>query len=411
MRVLFITPTLPVPTTSGAVRSFNLIKQLADRHEVFVLSFVQPSERELIDILKPYCQGMELVPFDGFEQPSKWHNRMRGWSLLLTSTRPRYVWTFPVEKLRQPLEALVQTVKPDVVHFEHLYLVELLSSIGDLPAVLGEQNVEFDVIKMQQETASNPVHKVRDQLAFKRMFAFETYWVRQFPVCLAVSDQDAALLRSFSGTTEIVLVPNGVDCQSFAPPSDGSERDDNHVLFFGTLNYGPNRDGIIDFCEATWPMVCAEQPEAVLEIVGINPPPDVLALGELPRVKVTGFVPDIRPTLWSATTSVVPLHWGGGTRLKILEALAAGCPTVSTSQGAEGLDLKDQQEIVIADTRAEFAQGILDLLANPEKRTRLSVAGRQAVKDQHDWAPIAARLEAAYLRAIELGHSHRTSSR
>jgi glycosyltransferase involved in cell wall biosynthesis len=143
-----------------------------------------------------------------------------------------------------------------------------------------------------------------------------------------------------------------------------------------------------------------------LEIVGINPPSDVLDLGRLPGVTVTGFVTDIRPKLWSATISVVPLHWGGGTRLKILEALAAACATISTSMGAEGLALRDQEEIVIADTHNEFAQSVVDLLANPRKRAMLSVAGQRAVATKYDWGPIARRLEAAYLRAIELRHRY-----
>jgi glycosyltransferase involved in cell wall biosynthesis len=405
MRILFVTPTLPVPTTSGAVRSFNLIKQLSDRHEVNVLSFIQPSEHDLLPTLEPYCKRMELVPFDGFKHLGAWHNRIRGWRLLLTSSRPQYVWTFPVETMRKPLEVLVQTLDLDVVHFEHLYLVELLPAIGDLPAVLGEQNVEFEAIKKLYAMAGNPVHRARDHLAYKRMVAFETNWVRRFPVCLAVSEQDAAILKTFAGATEIHLVPNGVDSQSFAPPGNGYERSPDTVLFFGTLNYGPNKDGILDFCRNIWPAVHAARSDATLEIVGINPPPEVLDLEKLPGVQVTGFVPDIRPKLWSATISVAPLRWGGGTRLKILEALAAGCPTVSTSLGAEGLELKDQREIVIADTHSEFAQQVLDLLNSSEKRADLSTAGLRAVRDQYDWAPIAERLEAAYFKAIALRHS------
>jgi glycosyltransferase involved in cell wall biosynthesis len=410
MRVLFVTPTLPIPTTSGGARAFNLIRELADRHEVFVLSFIQPSEHSLLPALEPYCKSIELVPFEGFKQVGKWRNRIRGWRLLLFSSRPQYVWTFPVERMRKRLERLVQTLDLDVVHFEHLYLVELLPALGDLPAVLGEQNVEFEVIRKLGGIANNPVHKVRDYLAYNKMRSFETHWVPQFPVCLAVSEQDANLLKPISGETELHLVPNGVDSRAFAPPKNEFKRCPNSVLFFGTLNYGPNRDGIIYFCENIWPAVHATRPDTTLEIIGINPTPDILALSKLPGVVVTGFVPDIRPKLWTAAISVVPLQWGGGTRLKILEALAAGCPTISTSLGAEGLDLREQQEIVIADTPHEFAQGVIDLLAHPDKRATLSAAGRRAVATRYDWGPIARRLEAAYLRAIELKHRNPSPS-
>jgi glycosyltransferase involved in cell wall biosynthesis len=402
MRVLFVTPTLPVPTKSGSVRPFNLIKQLADRHEIFLYSLIQPAEHDALSTLEPYCKGMELLPFEGFKQLGGWQNRIRGWRLLLFSSRPQYVWTFPVERMRKPLETLVQTLKPDVVHFEQLYVAELLPAVGDLPAVLGEQNVEFEVIRKLRGIAKNPVHRVRDDLAYNKMFAFETHWVRKFPVCLAVSEADANLFKTISGETEIHLVPNGVDSREFALSENESERHPNRVLFFGSLNYGPNIDGIIDFCRNIWPTVRTARPDVTLEIVGIDPPPNVLALSQLPGVEVTGFVPDIRSRLWSATISVVPVRWGGGTRLKILEALGAGCPTISTSLGADGLDLRKQEEIIIADSPEEFAQSVIDLLGSPDRRAMLSAAGQRAVATKDDWGPIARRLELAYIRAIEL---------
>jgi glycosyltransferase involved in cell wall biosynthesis len=309
--------------------------------------------------------------------------------------------------MQQPLRRLAQTRDFDVAHFEQLYLVELLPEVGDLPAVLGEQNVEFQVAKNLQQVASNPVHRIRDGLSWKKMFAFETYWAKQFPVCVTVSEQDAALLRETSGHAEIQVVTNGVDCQSFAPVADGPKRQTDTVLFFGTLNYGPNRDGIVRFCRDTWPIVHAKRPEARLEIVGIDPPPDVQALGELPGVVFAGFVPDIRTKLWTATMSIAPLRWGGGTRLKIVESLAAECPVVSTTAGAEGLELEDGTGIRIADRPEEFARAMLDLMDHPDKRAALAREGRQAVVEKYDWKSSARQLELAYDRAIRLGRQIR----
>jgi len=407
MHILFVTLTLPIPTSSGRTRPFNLIKQLATRHEVSVVSFIQPHEYSMLPALDPYCRRIELVPHESFKHLGKWHNRLRGWFFLLFSSRPRDVRTFPIETMREPLRRLVRTSDLDVVHFEHLFVTELLPEVGDLPAVLGEQNVEFEVIRNLQKISHNPIHKVRDQLSWRKMLAFETHWVQQYPVCLAVSEIDADLLKTVSGQAEVHVVPNGVDSQAFAPSSNRLERSSNTVLFFGSLNYGPNRDGIVYFCENIWPVVHTARPDANLEIVGIDPPPDVVALSKLPGVTLTGFVPDIRPKLWAAIVSIAPLRWGGGTRLKILEALAAGCPMVSTSAGAEGLDLRDHKEILIADTPDEFARAVIDLMEHPEKRAVLSAAGQQAVAAKYDWSVIAKRLEVAYARAIQLKNGSR----
>jgi glycosyltransferase involved in cell wall biosynthesis len=355
----------------------------------------------MLEALEPYCQRIELVPLRSFRHLGKWRNRVQGWLLLLLSRRPRALYTFPVRTMREPLRNMVQTSDLDVVHFEQLYLAGLRSEVRQLPAVLGEQNVEFQVIKNLQQVSSSPIHKIRDELSWRKMLAFETRSIRQFPVCLAVSEQDASLLREVSGDTEVHVVTNGVDSRVFAPEAAG-RRTPNTLLFFGTLNYGPNRDGIGWFCRDIWPMIHSARPDARLEIVGIDPPPDVMVLNELPGVKVTGFVPDIRSKLWTATLSIAPLRWGGGTRLKILEALAAGCPTVSTSAGAEGLDLEDEREILIADTADEFARAVTDLLQHPGKRAELSAAGQLSVAAKYDWSVIAQQLEKAYARAIQL---------
>jgi glycosyltransferase involved in cell wall biosynthesis len=384
------------------VRPFNLIRQLTTCHQVSVLSFIQPSEYRLLEALEPYCQRIELVPLESFRHLGKWRNRVQGWLLLLLSRRPRALYTFPVRTMREPLRNLVQTSDLDLVHFEQLYLAELRSEVRQLPAVLGEQNVEFQAIKNLQQVSSSPIHKIRDELSWRKMFAFETRSIRQFPVCLAVSEQDAGLLREVSGDTEVHVVTNGVDSRAFASRGRGIERRSDTVLFFGTLNYGPNRDGIRWFCRDIWPMIHSARPDARLEIVGIDPPPDVMALSELPGVEVTGFVPDIRPTLWTATLSIAPLRWGGGTRLKILEALAAGCPTVSTSAGAEGLDLEDGKEILIADTGDELARAVIGLLQYPDKWAELSAAGQLSVAAKYDWSVIARQLEKAYARAVQL---------
>jgi glycosyltransferase involved in cell wall biosynthesis len=400
MRILFVAPTLPIPTSGGRTRLFNLIKQLATRHEVSVLSFIQPHECDMLARVEPYCQYHKLVPFEGFQPLGKWRNRLQGWGRLLFSRRPPYAYTFPIERMREPLRELLRQHTFDVVVYQSLFVVELADEVRDTPTVLIEENVESGIAEQVFLQATNPIYGLRDWLMWQKLVAFERRWVRRFPVCVAVSERDAAVLGEMSPASQVYVVPNGVDSQSFAPP--GNTRDPETLLFFGTLSYQPNAEGLIWFCQEVLPGIRESRPQVTLEVTGLDPPPRVTDLGRLPGVHVRGFVPDIRSKLWSATACVVPLHVGGGTRLKILEALAAGCPVISTTIGAEGLALVDGEHLLLADTADEFARGTLALLESNDLQHQLALAGQRAVAQRHDWRQMASQLEAALVHAVDL---------
>ena len=210
-------------------------------------------------------------------------------------------------------------------------------------------------------------------------------------------------LRQMAPNTDVHVVPNGVDVQHFTPREVKRARET--LLFFGTLSYGPNLDAVLWFCNQMWPRIRKARPEVKLEVVGLDPPSQVQQLENLPGVQITGFVPDIRPKLWSATATVVPLRLGGGTRLKILEALAAGCPVVSTSVGAEGLSLVDGEHLLLANTPEAFALRVVELLASPDLRENLVDSGRRIARREYDWAMIARRLQSVLHRAAGMQHN------
>jgi glycosyltransferase involved in cell wall biosynthesis len=398
MHILFVAATPPIPTSGGRTRLFNLVKQLATRHQVSVISFIQPSEHDMLPRVESYCRHLELIPFEGFEPTGKWSNRLQGWGRLLFSQRPHYARTFPVERMREPLRRLLGSQAFDVVVFQHLFVVELADEVVGVPSILAEENVESDIERRSHARATNLVHRLRDWLTFCRLLAFERHWVGRFPVCVAVSERDAAMLQEMSPATQVYIVPNGVDSRFFASP--GNSRDPGTLLFFGTLSYGPNVEGLAWFCRQVLPRVRESDPDVTLEVVGLHPPSAVTDLEQLPGVHITGFVPDIRCKLWSAALCVVPLQVGGGTRLKILEALAAGCPVVSTTVGAEGLSLVDGQHLMIADDPEEFARAIVYLLESDSRRDRQALEGRHAVAERYDWRSIASVLEEACVEAV-----------
>jgi glycosyltransferase involved in cell wall biosynthesis len=403
LKILIVSPSLPAPVSGGRTRVFNFIKQLSTRHEISSISFLRPADETYVGQIKPFCEELELVPVEEFATAGKWRNRVRGWREILFSSQPRYVQTFPVEEMRKPLRKLLQAGEYDVVAFEQLFLVELKSELDNLPSVLIEQNVESDIVAMRMEQADNPIHRLRDRLIWQRLVQFERLWLRQFSLCVAVSQRDADRIGELAPGRSVIVVPNGVDSGHFK--AKGNDRDRSTVLFFGSLSYEPNIDGLIWFCHEVWPQVYAALPGVEFEIVGLRPGPRITSLVDLPGVRLIGFVDDIRQKLWTTTITVVPLRRGGGTRLKILEAMAASCPVISTTIGAEGLEIEDGKHLQIANSPKEFIEKTIALLQSPEKCVDMAHAGRELILEKYDWQVLAPRLEYALEKSIEIQKS------
>jgi glycosyltransferase involved in cell wall biosynthesis len=305
--------------------------------------------------------------------------------------------------MRRPLRRLLKGRDYDVVAFEQLFLVDLKSEVDGIPSLLIEQNIESDVAARRMQQADNPIHNLRDRLIWQRLVQFERHWLGQFSVCVAVSPHDADRIGELAPSVLVIIVPNGVDCAEFS--AENNNRSSNTVLFFGSLSYQPNIDALNWFCHEVWPHIHAASPEFEFEIVGLRPGRRITRLADLPGIRVTGFVPDIRQKLWSSALCVAPLRIGGGTRIKILEAMAASCPVVSTSIGAEGLEVEDGKHLQIADSQEGFVEKTIDLLRSPEKRAKLAQAGRELTVEKYDWQMLAPHLEYALAKSMEIYES------
>jgi len=401
MRVLWLTPSLPCPTTGNRVRQFNLIKQLSREHRFTVLSFVYDFEAGYADSLRPYCADVVALPLYPARPLGRWRNCLRSWRRLLFDPGPGHIQIYPMPRLRRELDRLLAGQAFDLIHVETLHPAQLVDRALVRRTLLAEQNIESAIQGRRFTQAGRPLSRFREWVEWRKLLRYETAQLRRFPVVVTVSEADAAQGQSLAPGTPIHVVPNGVDVGWFAPPAGHDPAPRHGLLFAGTMHYGPNVDGALYFCREIWPLIRQAQPDATLVIAGARPGPEVLALGALPGVTVTGFVEDMRPYLWGAAVSVVPLRNGGGTRLKILEAMAAGSPVVSTSIGAEGLDIADDENIVLADRPELFADEVVRLLRNSERRDRLRANGRRLVEQRYDWRAIAPRLEAAYASLIE----------
>ncbi len=404
MRILLISPWLPNITGGASTRTFHLLKGLSLRHDLTLLSFVQPHEEAMVSEIKQFCQRTILLPFAGFPSQRKWANRLQGWARLLISSRPQLARTYPTSAMCLKTAEVTAATHFDLVQVESLMLAEVRGSLPDMPTVLNTQNVEHVILRRQQQTADGMVHSLRDRIATARLAAYEREWTQRFDVCLAVSPDDAQVLGTMLDPDRVWIVPNGVDCDYFAstPYPDTPKTCD--LVFVGTMHYQPNVDAVTFFCRNVLPLIRRDLPEIRLTIVGSRPVAKVLELASLPGVSVTGYVPDVRPYYWHSKLSIVPLRIGGGTRLKILESLAAGCAVLSTSIGAEGLNLQHGTHLLLADTPELFADSVVRLLIDPLLRERLARQGQIQVCQEYGWSGIVSHLDTAYEKIVDEYH-------
>ena len=264
------------------------------------------------------------------------------------------------------------------------------SYFPDLPhAIFFQHNVETVIWRRRVEHASDPLRRAYFKLQADRIYRYERRVSRESGRIVAVSHTDAAEMRRLFDVTRVTEIPTGVNLEYFLPPAPPPAPTAD-LVFVGSMDWLPNVDGVLYFVREILPFIRRQRPGATLAIVGRTPPPQIARLAaEDPAIQVTGTVPDIRPYLWGSAVSIVPLRIGGGTRLKIYEAMAAGIPVVSTTIGAEGLSVNPPRDIRLADTPQHFAAHCLELLNSPETRTCLSRAAREMVSSHFSWEHVA----------------------
>lgn len=405
MKVLFLTPQLPYSPRKGtALRNFHLIANLALCHEVHLLSFAEQSPpqeaAEALREMEAYCRHAVTVPVPP-------HPMSRRWRYLLLSQRPDMairLWSPP---FAAALGHLLEQDGFDIVQVEGIEMAPYIPLVAALPRgrpriVFDEHNTEYLLQRRAFEIAIRHPRRwagaAYSFLQWLKLRRYEREACRAADHVLVVSEKDRQGLLALAPGLATTVVPNGVDTMSFSfprPRPPGTE-----LVFIGTMDFRPNVDAMIWFCTQILPRIRREVPRVRLSIVGRSPSPAVRALAGA-DVVVTGEVDDVRPYLAAAAAYVVPLRFGGGTRFKVLEALAAGVPTVSTRFGAEGIGVAHQRELLLADDAEGFAQEVVRLLREPELGEELAQAGRVLVERDFDWRGIVPRLEEVY-RSLDL---------
>lgn len=399
MKILFLSPSFPYPQDTGAaIRIYNLIRYLSKENEVHLVSFEdrQIEETGLME-LKKYCSSVRLVKLKKYPKllqlPEVLIRFLRGEPFML-----KYAESDELEKM---LSNLSQEQGIDIIQFEHSYMGHNVRHLAqDLKArkVLSFHNIACAQYYRVYKVEKNLLKKIRHLLEWVPMFKWEPRIAGYFDKSVVVSDIDKNLLQFLNPMLDIAVIPNGVDAGGIASePSEGREK---NLLFIGTMDYEPNEDAVLYFHERIFPLVKREIQDIKLTVVGRNPPPKVQKLSENPDILITGHVDDVRPYYRKAMLSVVPLRSGGGTRLKILEAMATGTPVVSTAVGCEGLAVEDGRNIMIASTPEEFAEKIIRLVTREDLWNKVSCEGRKLVEEKYDWESIASSLQEVYRQLL-----------
>ena len=387
MNILVLTPYIPYPPNfGGSVRIFNLIRQLHRLgHAVHLLSFREQVGAGDPQGLAPFCQTIKLIPRD------TGHKRRRQFLSLLSSRS--FQWLYHYSKAMQSaLDSLVHDQKINLILVEFSQMAGYRFPAG-VPVVLDEHNVEFDLLDSMATREHGALRKFFNRIEAEKFRREELSACRAAALTLVTSDRDGELLRQHAPQLNTATITNGVDCDQFARPA--GPRRPGTAVFVGATHYFPNEEGVLFFLREILPLIKQKQPHFRFAVVGGKPPPSIMQY-QSESVEVTGYVNDVRPYMWETSVFVVPLRMGGGTRFKIVEALAAGIPVVSTRLGAEGIPVTHARELLLADEPAAFADAVVQLLTDAPLAQRLSAAGLDFVKARFDWRVIGDRIEEAW---------------
>jgi len=373
VKVLFVCPFVPWPLVNGGkIRTYNLLRQASALVEIHLRVIQEPEPVPgAEEALAPWCRSL------GFFERSR-PGSLERWKL------PKLERWFHSRALLGAVRADLARGGFRLLHLDELLLARILPSERAIPVVQHHHKLDTDLYDALRGGAT--LERRFDQWKLRRLEAESARRYRHHLLC---SQEDADTLRARHGALDCAVVPSGFDPEAFRP--ERCERARARLVFLGSMNYGPNVEAVLSFVREILPRIRAVRPEIELAIVGGDPVPEVRALAS-ESVLVTGRVPLVQPHLQGASALVVPLRIGGGTRLKIVEALALGTPVVSTTVGAQGLGLAHEKHLLVADDAGDFAAATLRILDDPGEAGRMGERGRAHVHEHFRWEVLGREL-------------------
>ncbi|MCW5965411.1 MAG: glycosyltransferase [Bryobacterales bacterium] len=411
MRILYLSPRQCWPTHSGAkLRDFHLLRALASRATVDFAFFAEGSGISLTEEQIPGCASVNAVPRPAMYRPRHLLGGLLGqWPIsVLNYTDPRM--SSVALGLARSSAAERTNCLPvyDYLHLDAIHMAKyprLLAAAGfPLRVVYDWHNIESEAMARYGQTVDSWPKRVYAGITARKLHGLERRILREAFGHVVCSQREREQLLALEPKARVEVVENGVDCGGFAEfaPSAPTEAEAGSLklVFVGSMDYYPNIEAVVSFANNIWPRVRAKMAGAELKIVGARPVEAVQSLDGKEGITVTGTVPDVRPYYREAVASLVPLRTGGGTRLKILESMAAGVPVVSSPLGAEGLEIEDGTNILLAgpDDGERWIQHLERLRGSEEARQSLAAAGLDLVRRVYDWPILGAKLAAVYER-------------
>ena len=398
MNILVIVPSVPYPLDSGSpIRNFNLIRELSRNHSITLLALAhRPADLRNVENLRPYCERIEAIPH--FRSAGR---KLADFAASFFLHQPYIVQANTNRNLRQLIPRLIVEQKIKMVHLAELYTAGNIDRIHlGVPLIFDAHNCEGLVLSRLSKAKGRPVRSIYWRNQAEKLEAFEARICCRADCVFSVSPDEKLYFQGISRRVE--LVPNGVPAGESAPSQNLKPRAHPQappqILFTGTLSYPPNADAISFFLRSIWPLIKKEMQDARFVIVGRRPPAglqnQILRAGD--GVTLLTDIDDIEPFFAESAAMVVPLRAGAGTRIKILEAFSKGLPVISTSIGAEGLEIVDQKHALIADAPESFAAGVLKILRNSEAAAGLTDEALKLVREKYQWPDIVSRSQAVY---------------
>ncbi|MGB8113633.1 MAG: glycosyltransferase family 4 protein [Candidatus Sulfotelmatobacter sp.] len=395
MKILWVKAGgLVPPDTGGKIRSYNILRQLARKDSITFFSFYAAHHGDLHPELKNLFDRVVCVPLSLPEPKS--HAEMYEYGIRLFSSEPYSITKYCRPEVRRRLQALLKQETYDIILCDFMVAAGVIPWDCPTSKVIFTHNVEAAIWRRHYQVAANPLWRAISWVEWRKMEAAERRYLRLTDQVLTVSEADRDTFAHFLDPGKITVIPTGVDVAYFQPMP--VEETPNSLVFTGSMDWLPNEDAMLYFVDSILPLIKQQCPAVSIEVVGRKPSRNLQALAEREKsMRLTGWVEDIRPFVARGSICIVPLRIGGGTRLKIFEAMAMSKAIVSTSVGAEGLAVRAGENILLADTPDDFANSVVSLLRDPNERKRLGTSARALVQEKYSWSKVAE----TFARALE----------
>jgi len=380
MKILFISYDFPYPPSGGSIsRDYNLIKQLSKHHELHWINRTIRGKikQEYKDEMNKYFKEMDITEWDYDQDPA-------GLLKSMVTKTPYIIKRFESGKMKDLVSKKISENKFDLIFCDHIYLSQYIADnvVGSIPVIPNNEDCGFTYYKRMTEN-SGIARSIYAQSQWRKLLDYEIEVLKKYKVYITTSEKEKELISEYYNEAEIKVIENGVDTEYFSPGV--RENASPNIVFTAWFKYYPNVKAAIDFTNNIFPEIKKVIPEIKFYIVGKEPPVSVKKLEKTEGVVVTGYVDDVRDYMKNADAAVIPLQIGGGTRLKILEAMSMEVPVVSTVLGAEGLSVKDGENILIAKSDEEFVSKVINVIKDKQLSEKLSANGRKLMVEKYDW--------------------------